>query len=205
MCLKFRKWRVGAVLLVVVLLAGAVSGMAFANSGQTDKGGLDTLYQGFVSKLAANLGVNQDQLTEAMDTTKKQMLDEAVQQGKLTQEQADRMASKKGFGFPGICFDGRGGQDFKVPGRNTDGVAGALGISVDQLKSELQSGKKMQDIVGEHGLTMEQFRQKMLELRKETIANAVSAGKLTQDQADKMLQKMEQRHNRDLATGEEDN
>lgn len=40
-------------------------------------------------------------------------------------------------------------------------AASVLGITVDQLKSELQSGKKLDQIVTEKGMTMEQFHQKM--------------------------------------------
>lgn len=42
---------------------------------------------------------------------------------------------------------------------------------------------------------MEQFSQKMQEQRKEDISKGVADGKITQEQADKMFQNMEQRIN----------
>lgn len=194
--MKSKKWRLGGVLLAAVILAGAMTGMAFANNDQTGKPDFTAMYQSFISKFAANLGVSEEQVTAAMDATQKQMIDEAVQQGKLTQEQADKIQSTatKGFGFPGFGF-GRGGNDgFKGHGRNLDSMATALGLTTDQLNTELEAGKKIQDIVADQGMTMEQFNQKMQELRKDEISKAVSEGKLTQEQADKMQQKMEQRH-----------
>jgi len=194
--MESRKWRIGAILLAVVVFAGAVAGVAFANSDQSQNAVLDNLYQNFVSKLAANLGVDQDKVTAALDATKKQMLDEAVQQGKLTQEQADKIASSKGFGFGmfGFCH---GKEDFKGKGfwgrgPKLEDAASILGMTVDQLKTELQS-KKMNQIITEKGMTMDQFHQKMMELKKEAISSAVEEGKLTQEQADKIIQKMEQR------------
>ena len=97
--MKSKKWRIGAILLAVVVFAGVMAGVAFAGSDQPQSAVLENVYQSFVSKLAANLGVDQDEVAAALDATKKQMLDEAVQQGKLTREQADKIASGKGFGF----------------------------------------------------------------------------------------------------------
>ena len=197
--MKSKKWRIGTILLAVVILAGVVTGAAFANPDPSNNPAIGNLYQNFVSKFAANLGVDQDKVTAALDTTKKQMLDEAVQQGKLTQEQADKIAANKGFGFGGFGIGHDKGHNFKAKGnafrgqgRNLDGVASALGVTTDQLKTEIQSGKKIQDIVTEHGMTMDQFNQKMLELKKDAISKAVADGKMTQDQANKILQNMEQ-------------
>lgn len=170
-----------------------MAGAAFANPDRPQNAGLDNLYQNFVSKLAANLGVDQDKITAAIDATKKQMLNEAVQQGKLTQEQADKIASSKGFGFGMFGF--RHNKEHHFRGPKLDNAANVLGMTVDQLKTELQSGKKMKQIITEHGMTMDQFRQKMLELRKEAISKAVADGKLTQDQANKIIQRMEQHFN----------
>jgi len=214
--LKSKKWRVGAILLAVVIVTGAVAGVSFAGSGQSSSAVSD-LYQSFVSKLAANLGVDQSTLTAALDTTKKQMLDEAVQQGKITQEQADRISSCEngcfgGFGFLNGKFKGHGnfkgkglqqqgnfngeglkGQGFPGMGRNLNGMADVLGMTADELKAEMQSGKKIDEIAAGRGITAEQLRQKMLELKKDEISRAVADGKMTQEQADKVLQKLEKR------------
>lgn len=193
--LKSKKWRIGAVLLAVVILAGVVTGTAFATSTPSNNSASNDLYQSFVSKLAANIGVDQDKVTAALDATKQQMLGEAVQQGKITQAQADKIAANKGFGLGGFGFGHdkkEKDKNFRGNGRNLDGIANALGMTTDQLKAEMQAGKKIDQIVTEHNMTLEQFRQKMLDLKKAEISKAVADGKMTQDQADKMLQRMEQ-------------
>ncbi|MCL6477689.1 MAG: Fis family transcriptional regulator [Peptococcaceae bacterium] len=167
-----KKWRLGAILLAVVVFAGALTGMAFANSdqNQTDKPDFTAVYQSFISKFAANLGVSEDQVKEALNATKKQMLEEAVEQGRLTQEQADKMLSNEGFGFFGFgpgrghFFGGPGGPGGR--GGRPEDVAKILGITVDELKTQLDAGKRIEDIVTGHGMTMDQFREKMQELRK---------------------------------------
>ncbi|WP_051273741.1 DUF2680 domain-containing protein [Desulfotruncus alcoholivorax] len=192
--MKTKKWHIGALLLAVVILAGTVTS-AFADSTQTKKPDPSNLYQSFVAKFAANLGVSQEQVTAALDKTKQQMLDEAVQRGQLTREQADKIASGKGFGFGELGPVKKSGNFFAREGRSLDNIANVLGITVDELKTELQN-KKMQDIVTAHGLTFEEFQQKMLQIKKDAISQAVTDGKLTQEQADKILQNMENRHNR---------
>lgn len=193
----FRKRHITGIAVVVVLLIVAVAGVAFAGSKpQADKQGRANLKQDFIAKFAANLGVDQAKVTEAMEATKKQMLDEAVAKGYMTREQADKMAARKGgeFGFGGFHgqkpHSDKDGGKFNSMGKDMEKI---LGITPEQLKEELKSGKNWQQIVTDHGLTVEQFHQKMLENKKEALAKAVADGKLTQDQYDKMIKRMEQR------------
>jgi uncharacterized SAM-binding protein YcdF (DUF218 family) len=191
--LKTGKSRIVGILLALALIVCAVTGTAFATTDKQDDSSRANLYQDFVAKLAANLGIDQDKVTAAIEATKKQMLDEAVQQGKITQEQADKIAARKDRGFCGFGF-GEGKMGHRS--RNLDGIANILGITSEQLKAELESGKDMKDILTEHGLTMEQFREKMQEQRKAEIERDVAEGKITREQADKMLQNKGFRFNR---------
>jgi len=204
--LKSKKLRIGAILLAMVIGTVVIAGVSFASSDQSNNTSVCDFYQSFVSKLAANLGLEQDEVTAALDATKKQVLEEAVQQGKITQEQADKISSRiergfcGGFGFVNGNFKGKGNfkeqGDFKGFGfgrksRNLDNVANALGMTTDELNAEIQSGKNIKQIVTEHGMTMEEFKEKMLELKKAEISQAVADGKITQEQADKFLQRFE--------------
>ena len=193
-----RRFRIGSIVVIALLLVGTIGIAAFA---QTDSSsGAENLakaYQNFVSKLAANLGIDQNQVKSALDATKQQMLDEAVQQGRLTQEQADRLAEKEfwpgcGFGFGPRGFGGKGpGRHVWMIGKNSNAVAGVLGITPEQLKNEFDSGKNLEQIVTEHGMNLEQFKEKLLEYQKEQIKQDVASGRLTQEQADRMLERLE--------------
>ena len=71
-------------------------------------------------------------------------------------------------------------------------AANVLRMTVDQLRFELESGKKIEDIVAQHGMTMEQFNKKMQEIRKKEITDAVRDKKMTQAQANKNMKEMDQ-------------
>lgn len=112
---------VAATMIVVgIFTAGAV--MAQGN----DTNGTDTTpaVQSFASRVASILGLDETTVQNAMDQAHKDMQDEAmkakldamVEQGRLTQEQADsyyqwyqdRPEGLQGFGGPGMGFDGYG-------------------------------------------------------------------------------------------------
>src|SRR5262245_21695628 len=67
----------------------------------------------FLSKLAANLGIGQDQLTAAVKQTNLQLIDEAQAAGTLTADQAqaarDRVNNSTDGGGFGVRPGGRGG------------------------------------------------------------------------------------------------
>ena len=192
--MKFGKWRVGVIALAVLVLVGSIAGAAVAAQNPAPASRGNAIDQDFVSKLATNLGISQSTLTAALKTTEEQMLTEAVGQGKITQAQADKIESSPNFGTSGFGFWGnpRGGNGFRGgPGGNPNDVAAALGISASQLKADMQAGQTIGQIVAAQGMTMQQFQQKMLTLKQQEISAAVAAGKLTQTQANQMIQRME--------------
>lgn len=171
--IMFSKRRLAGIIIVAALLVAVVGGVAVAQTNSQGKINKTGLYQDFLAKFAENLGVGQDKVVAALDATKKQMLDQAVKDNRITQEQADKIAARSA-GNPG--WFGRFGDreqgkknNFKERAYSfkNDMTAKALGITPEQLKSELDSGKKLPQIITDHGLTMEQFRQKMLEIKKE--------------------------------------
>lgn len=77
--------------------------------------------------------------------------------------------------------------------------ADLLGISVDQFKEKWADGKSLQEIAKELGMTQEQLRERILNAEKEKLKAQLQAlvnkGIITQAQADRRLQAMEQRFN----------
>ncbi|MCR4404149.1 MAG: YckD family protein [Candidatus Acetothermia bacterium] len=82
--------------LVGILIAAAVVGWALAQGqGSGEQGTTTTLPSGtFLSRVAANLGVSEAKLLEAITQARLQMIDEAVAQGFITQEQAERLKQR---------------------------------------------------------------------------------------------------------------
>jgi uncharacterized protein YidB (DUF937 family) len=61
-----------------------------------------------------------------------------------------------------------------------------LGLTVDELNSRLAKGETLSQIASSKGLTYDEFRTLWSEARSEALDQAVSEGKLTQEQADWM-------------------
>jgi ribosomal protein S13 len=64
-------------------------------------------------------------------------------------------------------------------------------MSQDELKAQLEEGKKIDDIAKEQGITMDQLREKMREAKIQAIQQAVKEGKISQDEADKLIQRLQ--------------
>ena len=101
----------------------------------------------------------------------------------------------------GTGFMGGRGSRSGLGGANTnagDGIlhdymiaayADQLGISVADLETRLDSGETMAQIAISTGLTLDQFRTLMVEVRTQAIEQALNDGVLTQAQADWMSQR----------------
>jgi len=133
--MKHSKWRIGAVLLAVVVVMGVMSGIAFADNSSNnannppDKPDMTAMCQNFISEFAENLGVTEDEVKEALKETQLQMIEDAVAAGTITQDQADKMIEKiesgEECGFIGLGFGrGPGGPG---PGGNGKGHGPASG------------------------------------------------------------------------------
>lgn len=164
----------GGVAAAALLVAGVVGVAA-----QTGDSGSANPVSTFMDRLASNLGIGKDQLQAAVDKTRGQMLDDAVQQGRLTQDQADQLKQQsagKGLGeglgrfhsgagaegnHDGQPF-GRGGPGMRgLAGAGLDAVASAIGIDKATLMQELASGRSLAQVAQAHGVSRDQLKQKL--------------------------------------------
>jgi hypothetical protein len=103
-------------------------------------------------------------------------------------------ATPKGwFGWGrGFGFGMRGGGD---SWQNFDAVAEALGLTPEQLFTELHSGKTLEEVAEAKGVDLQKVYDAMqasqVEAFKAEIEQAVKDGKLTREQADWMLKGLE--------------
>jgi hypothetical protein len=204
-------WKIGLAMVAFLVLAGAAVGFV---SAQTDS---DVPGTGFLARLADKLGITQEELEEAIDETKLEMVDEAVAEDKLTEEQADRIRDRiesgeglppfRGprfhfesgegllpFGGPWSHFEFGFGKGFAV-GRSVvhigavlDEVAGLLGISVDELRDAMADGQSLAEIAEAHDVSAEELKAFLLSQVEERLAAAVENGGLSREQADEALE-----------------
>lgn len=72
-------------------------------------------------------------------------------------------------------------------------LAAKLGLAEKQIEDELASGKTMYQIVLDNGIAQEELAAFMNDVHKDAFAKAVADGVMTQEQADFMLQRMQNR------------
>ena len=74
-----------------------------------------------------------------------------------------------------------------------EALAKAMGVTEEELEAAFSEGKTMWQLAEEKGMSAEEFKKVMVEARKTAIAEMVTAGIITQAQADWMLNRMENR------------
>ncbi|WP_239616002.1 hypothetical protein [Cohnella mopanensis] len=132
-----------------------------------------------LSKIAEEQGVSRENLKSAMTEAYNKKLEEQKQQ---YADNLDKMIDSdlKAGKFEG----GRGGD--RIDGDLT-AVAKVLGLSADEVKAQLKAGKSLADLAADKGVDA----QKLIDAQAATITasinEALQAGKLTQEQADKQL------------------
>ncbi len=180
------------VLALALVLSIAVTGVALAASQQSEAGKdrVTQFCQLYLEKLAKVLGVSQDALKSAMKKAGEESLDEAVSKGYITSEQAERMKQALAEGrWPGF---GPGPRRGFGRGLVMEPLAAALGLTPQQLCDELRSGKTLEELASAKGLTLEELKERLLKEAKDDLKEAVEAGRLTQDQANAILERLEQ-------------
>ncbi len=149
----------------------------------------------FLSGVAANLGVTLDQLKRAFKSAATEAVDEALANGKITQEQADRAKANIESGkAPGLRkllgggqHSGRGARLERLRDGILESTATALNMTTTDLKAQLKSGKSIADVAGDD---IGAVKTQILGDAKTKLDAAVAANKLAQDKADKALQKL---------------
>lgn len=203
-------WKIALVVAVVVVLgSAAVAAVAVAQEGADGvKEGLAGLRQEFREAVAGILGISVEKYDAALDQAREQVLDKAVDEGDLTAEQADRIRERAEEGIgPGMMGPGMMGRgmDRGMMGRGMMGrrivmgdpensmvavAADKLGMTVDELVAQLQDGKTVAELAKEKSVDLQTIVDAVMTVRQEKLSQAVADGKITQKQADLMLEKM---------------
>ena len=146
-----------------------------------------------IDSAADKLGVSPAKLTDALKQALKERVDAAVAAGRLTKAQGDalkeRIDSDEFPLFGGVRHHGFGHGHFHA----LDGAADYLGVSESQLRSELADGKTLAQIAQAHGKSADGLVDALAAKAKERLDGAVDKGRLTQAQADEMLEGLRDR------------
>jgi hypothetical protein len=90
----------------------------------------------------------------------------------------------------GIWHHGRMGRGWGGHGAALDTAAEVLGMTPEELRAELQAGKSLAEVAEEQGVDPQAICDAAHAQREETLQQAVADGRLTQEQADSILERM---------------
>ena len=199
----------GVAVVTTVAATGAASPSPSPSSSPSSSRTTQAYCDRFVGHIASNLGKSQDQVNKAISDALTQTLNDAVKNGDLTQKQADAIKARLGNGRvcaagveKGIGAIGGIGRIGKLPelnpgartniaGISLSDIASALGISQQELRQDLESGKTLKDIAASRGMDEAAFRAKLATAVKADLDKRVAAGDLTQSQEDMILQRIQ--------------
>jgi hypothetical protein len=162
-----------------------------------------------LAEIATAQGKSVSGLEQALEDAAKAKLDAAVKAGKLTADQETKILAgisqfidqavnatpgaevkpgPGGFPGPGDAFGfGFGFGLHGALGVASDAAATYLGLTKEQLRTQLQSGKSLAQIATAQGKSVSGLEQALLDAAKTKLDAAVKAGKLTADQETKIL------------------
>ncbi|HEX3722434.1 MAG TPA: hypothetical protein VHV31_06565 [Nitrolancea sp.] len=189
---------VGAVAVVALLGVGGVATVFAASPPATSNGtSQPTRAQQFLNRLASNLGISSDKLQQGLKQTADQSIDNAVANGKITQAQADKEKAKvdagSGLGAFTRNFGARVRNKIVLTMASWQDVASVLNTTPQDLKSQIQSGKTLKQIITDQNKTVDDVVNAVVAKVKTQLDTAVSNGKLTQQREDTMLSNLKTR------------
>lgn len=175
------------------LIAGAAAVAALGGGGAAiaaSQLGAAEESQAIVADAAQRLGVSAEQLSTALEGATEARVDQAVTDGRLTQEQADQLKQRiesgdvplvgAPLGGPGDHHGGPGGGLHA----GLEAAASYLGLDEGALREQLHGGQTLAAVATAQGKTVDGLTQAMQAAIEADLAQAVTDGRLTQEQAD---------------------
>ena len=183
---------VGALAVTVAVGAGA----AIAATG----GGGTSLKDDLLADVAKRLGISEERLRAAFSDAWKARLEAAVEDGKLTEEEAERLQERfdeRGFALPGLGTPRPGGPGLgslfglghgllQGAGDVVEAAADYLGLTEAELLERLRDGDSLADVAEAEGKSVDGLEAALREATKAELDEAVEDGVLTREQADRL-------------------
>jgi polyhydroxyalkanoate synthesis regulator phasin len=141
-----------------------------------------------LAQVAEAQGVDKQELIDALVAAGEERLDEAkAALPERIAEAVEATHTPGDHGGPGFGR-GPGGR-----GANLEVAAEALGVTVEDLRTALRDGKTIAEVAEEKGVDKQKVIDALVAEAETKIAEAVTDGKITQEQADERLEKLTER------------
>lgn len=150
--------------------------------------------QAVIDDAAKQLGVDPARLNDALQQALANRIDRAVEDGTLTQAQADAMKERIEandfplFAGPLLGQPHRGGFGLRMRGfRELDAAAAFLGVTEAQLRASLESGKSLAEVAKAKGKSVDALVNAIVAAATKRLDEAVEEGRMTKAQRDEIV------------------
>jgi polyhydroxyalkanoate synthesis regulator phasin len=193
---RIQKIAVGVVALVAVSGAGAAVAATQLRSPEEES-------RAVLSDAADQLGVSSEELSNALKQALKNRIDEAVEDGRLTQEQGNRLKqaiAEQDVPMLGPGFGFRGGPGFHKERHFGPHIFAHLGVAAEYLdmteaalRDALEDDKTLAQIARDRNKSVDGLIDALVAEKRERINDAVEDGRMTRAQADEILEDLRSR------------
>jgi len=175
--------------LATALVAYGLGGTALAQTPAPAAAGTPSTaaqrQEAFLDAVASRLGKSPADVRAAIVAAEHDQVAQAVQAGRLTQDQASRINQRidqsAGLGMMGHAGHQHG---------TRDAVAQFLGMQPADLAQQLRTGKSLAAVAQEHGKSRDDLKTFLSNRATTRLHDAVASGRLSQQQADAIAAKM---------------
>jgi len=187
--MRLASWIWGAIAgaaITVAVIAGA--GIVAAQDGA------DTTEERtpFRERVAAHLGISVDELDAAIQAAALDAINDALNTGRITDEQAERMRQRvesgEGLRSP-FERHRRHHMLHNIRRLVVTSSAGALGITPEELIAELRAGSSIAAEAAERGVGIDDVRTQVIADADAKLDELVASGRITQERADAFLER----------------
>jgi Protein of unknown function (DUF2680) len=177
----------GAATLVAVAGGGAAIAATGALSPQQES-------EAIVNDVAEQLGVEPEELTDALKEAQKNRVDAAVEAGRLTEEQGEELKARiESSDSPLLGFGPRPGHGHGVHFHDLDAAASYLDMTEDELRTALTEGQTLAEIAEARDKPVDGLIDALVAAASEDLDQAVEDGRLTEEQKEEILSTLEER------------
>lgn len=182
-------------------IAVAVAALAVAGGGGAAiaaSQGSSASPEAFFDSLAEHLGISTEELEDAAKAAATEQVDAALEEGRITEEEAERLKERiqqgdAPFLFGPPFFGGPHHHGGAVLGMKLEAAAEYLSLTNAELRERLEEGQSLAEIARAEDKSVDGLKRALVDDAERRLNEAVEDGELTRERANRMLERFRER------------